>query len=120
MPEPRDYFNPTQPEKRPPAKRGPRAAPAIPAEFDVVLTRTSDHAGARAVEAELRAQGIEYFRTEDGDPMNRLVQLHVRSADRAFASQLAAMVFARRQRLNEIDPRQPPQRWSTWRDQADD
>jgi hypothetical protein len=111
MSEPLDYFNPlSKPDRR--GRRGP--AIAVPAEFDAVLTRTSDHAGARAVEVELAAQKVACFRTEGGDPVDRVVQLHVRSADLAFASQLAAMVFARRKRLNQIDPRRPAPRDPTW------
>jgi hypothetical protein len=40
--------------------------------------------------------------------VNRLVELHVRSADQARASQAAAMIFARRKRLNQLSPRRPP------------
>jgi hypothetical protein len=80
----------------------------------VVLTRTTDHAGARAVEVELGAQGVACFRSEGGEAADRVVQLHVRSADHAFAAQLAAMVFARRKRLNEIDPRRPAPRMPVW------
>jgi hypothetical protein len=86
----------------------------VPAEFDVVLTRTTDHAGARAVETELACQKVAYFRAEGGDPVERVVQLHVRAADHAFAAQLAAMVFARRKRLNQIDPRRPVPRTPIW------
>jgi hypothetical protein len=113
MSEPLDYFNP-QGKDAPRARRGP--APAVPAEFDVVLTRTADHGGARAVENELACQKVPYFRTEGGDPVERVVQLHVRSADHAYAAQLAAMVFARRKRLNEIDPRRPAPRTPDWSD----
>jgi hypothetical protein len=84
----------------------------------VVLTRTADHAGARAVEVELGAQGVACFRSEGGDAVDRVVQLHVRSADHAFAAQLAAMVFARRKRLNEIDPRRPAPPSTGWVDEG--
>ena len=113
MSEPLDYFNPSDKDEQP-RRRGP--APAVPAEFDVVLTRTADHAGARAVEVELGTQGIACFRSEGRDAVDRVVQLHVRSADHALASQLAAMVFARRKRLNEIDPRRPPPASPVWPD----
>ena len=86
----------------------------MPAEFDALLTRTTDHAGARAVEVELERQAVRFFRVGGGDSSGASVDLHVRSADHAFASQLAAMVFARRQRLNKIDPRQPPPQSPTW------
>ena len=114
MSEPLDYFNPLDKDDRP-RRRGP--ALAVPAEFDVVLTRTTDHAGARAVEVELKAQGVACFRSEGTDAADRVVQLHVRSADHAYAAQLAAMVFARRKRLNEIDPRRPVPRTPLWPDE---
>ncbi len=66
------------------------------------------------MESELGRQGIAFFRTEAGDPVDRLVELHVRSADHPLAAQLAAAVFARRRRLNKIDPRPqvpPPPLW---------
>jgi hypothetical protein len=113
MSEPLDYFNPLGKGERP---RRRRQAPAIPVEFDAVLTRTTDHAGAHAVEVELGRQGVACFRVGGGELSGATVELHVRSADHAFASQLAAMVFARRQRLNRIDPRLPPPRSPLWPD----
>ena len=105
MADPLDYFNPTPPEKRPPAD--PSAA-AIPIEFDVMLTQSEDHPAVRAVEAELRRQGIPFFRAEGCAVARRGVELHVRSADRQRAAPLAAMVFARRLRLDKASPRTKP------------
>jgi hypothetical protein len=112
MPEPLDYFNPMrkdQPDPKGYHRHGPSVA--VPVEFDVVLTETPDHAGARAVEAELGRLNIAFFRTERGDAVNRVVELHVRSADQARASQAAAMIFARRRRLNQLSPRRPAPRY---------
>jgi hypothetical protein len=41
------------------------------------------------------------------DRVDRVVELHVRSVDRDRAAQAAAMIFARRKRLNQISPRRP-------------
>ena len=113
MADPLDYFNPVPPDRRRPIQFGPRPKTAVPVEFDVLLTRTTDHGGARAVEVELERQGVPFFRTGSGELAGGVVELHVRSADHAFAAQLAAMVFARRKRLNQIDPRKPLPR-SPW------
>ena len=105
MPEPLDYFSPMDPHRR--RREGPAAA--IPVEFDALLTRTDDLAGARAVEAELERQSVQFFATSAASfEPGKAAKLYVRSADHAFASQLAAMVFARRKRLDQIDPRRPP------------
>jgi hypothetical protein len=108
MAEPLDYFTPRRGDEphRPDRRDGP-AAP-IPIELDVVVTQTPDHAAARAVEVEFERQRIAFFRTERGDAVNRLVELHVRSADEARAAQAAATIFARRKRLNQLSPRRPP------------
>ncbi len=105
MPEPLDYFTPGGRDPRSEPSQEARTAAAIPVEFDAALTRTTDHAAARAVEAELARQGIRFFRTETGAVTERAVELHVGSADHVRASQLAAAVFARRRRLNQISPR---------------
>jgi hypothetical protein len=103
MPQPLDYFTPGPWEE--PADPRDRQASAIPVEFDALLTQTSDHAAARAVEAELSRHGVAFFRSEAAGHSRRGVELHVRSSDHARASQLAAMIFARRQRLDRIAPR---------------
>ena len=105
MPEPLDYFTPKQqdgaePDRAPPA--------AIPIEFDALLTQTPDLAAVRAVERELARHGIRFFRTEGSELSNRQVELHVASADHARAAPLAAMIFARRRRLDRISPRRKP------------
>jgi hypothetical protein len=105
MAEPLDYFTPGRGEQASPAdQRGTHAAP-IPIEFDAILTHTSDHAAARAVEAELARHGIAFFRSEVAGSGRHGVELHVRSSDHTHASQLAAMIFARRRRLDRIAPR---------------
>jgi hypothetical protein len=110
MPQPLDYFTPGRRDEPMPAEpRAPHGA-AIPVEFDTSLTHTSDHAAARAVEAELDRHGIAFFRAEAAGHSRRGVELHVRSADHARASQLAGMIFARRQRLDRIAPRPKPPR----------
>ena len=103
MSQPLDYFTPGRRDE-PAGPREPHAA-AIPVEFDVLLTHTSDHAAARAVEAELARHGIDFFRAESAGHSQRGVELHVRSADHPRAAPLAAMIFARRQRLDRIAPR---------------
>jgi len=105
MPEPLDYFNPTG--KDAPESRESGREP-IPIEFDAMLTETADHPAAAAVGEELRRLRIPFFRAEGADRVNRLVELHVRSADQVRASQAAAMIFARRKRLNQLSPRRPP------------
>jgi hypothetical protein len=111
MAEPLEYFNPKEPEERSPADR--RLAAAIPIEFDVLLTQSDEHAAVRAVETELRRHQILYFRAEGGARASRGVELHVRSADRDRAGQLAAMIFARRKRLDQAFPRPKPPRDTT-------
>src|SRR5688500_8060677 len=110
MAEPLEYFTPASRDQRPPPAAEPRDPPAaaIPVEFDALLSQTSDHAAARAVEAELRRHGIDFFRREGAAVTTRGVELHVRSADHARAAQLAAMIFARRKRLDQISPRRKP------------
>ena len=107
MAEPLEYFTPESRDARPDPAPAPRATPAaaIPVEFDALLSQTADHPAARAVEAELTRHGIRFFRAEGGGVAERPIELHVRSADRVRASQLAAMVFARRRRLFQISPR---------------
>lgn len=114
MADPLDYFNPRTKDERVPnepapadRRRDPLAA-AVPMEFDELLTRSDDHAAVRAVEAELRRHQVPFFRTEGAGVTRRGVELHVRSADRVRASQLAAMIFARRKRLHQASPRRKP------------
>jgi hypothetical protein len=81
----------------------------VPAEFDVLLTRTDDHAAARAVEVALRRAGIEVFRSNDAAAAARAVQLHIRAADRDRGAQIAGQIFARRQRVRSFPrPEMPP------------
>lgn len=108
MEKPLDYYAPRRPDEPDPhpAHHAPRAA--IPVEFDAPLTQTADLAAARAVEAELRRHGVDFFRSEGAAARDRGIELHVRSADHARAAQLAAMIFARRKRLDQISPRRKP------------
>jgi hypothetical protein len=105
MPEPLDYHNPKRRDAaiRPVQTSSARAA--IPIEFDAVLTRTQDHGAAQAIESQLKRTRIEVFRSEEGDPANRWVELHVHASDFQRASQIASQIFARRRRLNSF-PRQ--------------
>jgi len=103
MSQPLEYFTPGRRDE--PAEPREGRAAAIPVEFDALLTHTSDHAAARAVEAELARHRIDFFRAEGAGESRRGVELHVRSADHPRAAQLAAMIFARRQRLDRIAPR---------------
>ena len=124
MAEPLEYFTPKSRDTRP-ADRAPEPpAAAIPVEFDAVLTRTGELAAVRAVERELARHGIRFFRTEGPGTADRLIELHVASADEPRAAPLAAMIFARRQRLNRIAPRPTPPRdvtsdGSDWRGPSD-
>ena len=112
MPEPPDYFNPMRKDQPDPTRQGHHGPPAaVPVEFDALLTETPDYPAARAVEAELGRLNIAFFRTERGDAVNQVVELHVRSADRDRAAQAAAMIFARRRRLNRLSPRRPAPRY---------
>jgi hypothetical protein len=103
MSQPLEYFTPGRRDE-PAGPREERAA-AIPVEFDALLTHTSDHAAARAVEAELLRHGIDFFRSDVAGHGRHGVELHVHSADYVRAAPLAAMIFARRQRLDRIAPR---------------
>lgn len=97
MPEPLDYRNPHHRDGevvRPPAEVN--VPLAIPAEFDLCVARTEDHAAARAIEVALLAAQIELFRGSDHERANRLVMLHVRKADEARAMEIAGTIFARR------------------------
>ncbi|CAN5445666.1 hypothetical protein BH09PLA1_BH09PLA1_21730 [soil metagenome] len=105
MPEPLDYRNPRRRDAAIPPVPKLTARTAIPIDFDTVLTRTQDHGAVRAVENQLKRGGIEAFRSEEGDPANRWVELHVRASDYEKASQIAGEIFARRQKLNSF-PRQ--------------
>jgi len=57
MAEPLDYRNPLSKPTPEPARPAEVIQAAIPAEFDVVLTRSNDHAAVRAIENELRHRG---------------------------------------------------------------
>jgi hypothetical protein len=83
-----------------------RAATAAP--FDMLLTRSDDHAAVRAVEAELRRHEVIFSRIEGAGRVRRTVELRVRAAQYALASHLAAMIFARRRRLERAFPRPKP------------
>ena len=110
MPDPLDYFNPRAPEAPTPAER---LAAAIPIEFDTMITHSEDHPAVRAIEAELRRHGIPFYRAEGGALARRGVELHVRAADKDRAAPLAAMIFARRLRLDKASPRVLPPRDTT-------
>ena len=103
MPEPLDYRNPNARDAAPreivpsAGERAPREAEvivAVPAEFDVCLTRSDDHAAIAAIEAALRARRIETFRADGGGYAKRIISLHVRAADQSAAAPVAAQIFA--------------------------
>jgi len=108
MPDPLDYRNPRSADadnkidRRPP---GPRAV--IPVEFDTLLTRTDDHAAARAIENELQRLGIPLFRSEAGEPAQRSIEIHIHAADFETAGPVAAEIFVRRKKIKSI-PRPKP------------
>jgi hypothetical protein len=108
MAEPLDYFNPNSPERRDPVRRDAPLPPvAVPAEFDVLLTRTHDVAAGRAVEAALRRARIDVFAADRGEGV--ALELYVREPDQPWAAQVAASVFARRRKLKSIPmPMEPP------------
>jgi hypothetical protein len=107
MAQPLEYRN----AKSNPPPESPRPAEviqaAIPADFDLVLTRSDDHAAVRAIENELRHQNIPVFRAEDKTNIDRPVQLMIRAADRDRAVEIAGKIFARRKRIKAF-PRQKP------------
>jgi hypothetical protein len=113
MPKPLDYRNPKTPDPGPAALNRPTTRPAIPIEFDTLLTRTQDHGAAKSVETHLMRQNVRSFRSEDTNHANRWIELYVRASDHAQASLIAARVFARRKKLNSF-PRgvvDPPRVW---------
>lgn len=79
-----------------------------PAQFEILLTRSDDHAAVRAVEAELRRHEVAFSRSEGAESVRRTVELRIRAAQYALASHLAAMIFARRRRLDRAFPRPRP------------
>ena len=105
MPEPLDYRNPKRHDAASPSIPPPQVLPAIPIEFDVVVTRSQDHGAARAVENQLTREGIETFRSEGEDVANRWVELRVRATDSEQASKIASQILARRNKLKSL-PRQ--------------
>lgn len=107
MPDPLDYRNPRRDDARDPIDRPPAPRAAIPVEFDTLLTRTDDHAAARAIENELRRLGIPFFRSEDGNPAKRNVEIHVHTTDFERAGPVAAQIFVRRKKVKSI-PRPKP------------
>jgi len=86
--------------------RSPR--PAIPAPFDTLLTRTIDHAAARAVEAALRRAGVAFHLTDDGGRAGRIVEIFVRDSDVPRAAPIAGRIFARRHKLKSFPRQQIP------------
>jgi hypothetical protein len=107
--EPLDYRNAAAPD---PVERTPPKPPraAIPLEFDQVLTRTPDLAAARAIEVQLEREQIPVFRSEDAadetsganDTEIPNVVLMVRADDLARATDIASIIFARRQRVRSF------------------
>src|SRR4051812_45606058 len=85
-----------------PAPKAPRVA--IPVEFDQVLTRTPDLAATRAIEVQLAREGVAVYRSDDtvGDTEIPNVVLLVRAQDLERATQVATVIFARRQRVRSF------------------
>ena len=107
MAQPLDYRN-ARSKATPESPRPAEAIQAaIPAEFDLVLTCSDDHAAVRAIENELRRQNIPVFRVEDKSEVMRPIQLMIRPADRDRAIEVAGKIFARRKRIKAF-PRQKP------------
>ena len=102
--EPLDYRNANAPDFSP-GQRGRAPRVAIPVEFEVAVTRTDDHAAARAIEDEFVRQGVGVFRAEEGAAGVQFVLLYVRVADRERAGAIAASIFLRRRRIKSL-PRQ--------------
>jgi hypothetical protein len=101
--EPLDYRNAAAPDPiEEPPPRPPRAA--IPVEYDQVLTRTPDLAAARAIEVQLAREGLCVYRSDDtvGDTDIPNVVLLVRAQDMERATQVATVIFARRQRVRSF------------------
>jgi hypothetical protein len=108
MHEPLDYRNPKNPEVTGSAR--PTARAAVPIEFDLLLTRTQDHAGARAIEAQLKREKIAVFCTEDdGARALRWIELYIRADDAPRAQQTAGEIFNRRKKIKSFPrPQMPP------------
>ncbi len=103
MPDPLDYRNPRNTGADEPGdRRPPPPRTVIPVEFDTLLTRTDDHAAARAIENELLRLRIPLVRSEDATPARRNVEIHVRAADFERAGPVAAEVFVRRKKIKAI------------------
>jgi hypothetical protein len=103
--EPLNYRNAAAPDG--PTERAPKPPRvAIPVEFDQVLTRTPDLAAAHAIEVQLAREGIGVFRSDDagGDAEVPTVVLVVRAEDLDRANEVAAVIFARRQRVKSLRP----------------
>ena len=107
----------TQPPRMMPRTTDGTAVPiAIPAEFDVLLTSSDDHAAVSAVDAALRREKIVTFRVDDTREMvGRKIRLLVKSADRDRASVIAAQVFARRARVKSFPHTKPVRETATTR-----
>jgi hypothetical protein len=101
MPEPLDYRNAKAPDPVEPAKP-PAPREAIPIEFDAIVTRTTDLAGARAIEDQLERDGVEVFRAEDTGATAEAVVLLVRGCDLPHATQVANIIFTRRRKLKSL------------------
>ncbi len=98
MPEPLNYRNARAPEPAGPLGRSAAPRAAIPLEFDTVVTRTRDPAAARAIEEQLKRDGVAVFRAEEGDAAEETVVLLVRGADVEHAAKVAATLFTRRKK----------------------
>lgn len=110
MPHPLDYRNPNADDRSGSDDRpepGPRAA--IPVEFDFLLTRSTDHAGAAAIGGALTRAGIRSFASSGRGSDYGWTEIYIRATDRERAEPIASHLFARRERLKSL-PRQdvPP------------
>jgi len=113
MSEPLNYRNAKFPDPRAsspdPVAAPPHARAAIPLDFDLLLTRSPDHAAVGAIVAALQRQKIPFFRTDDPTQPNRPAELYIHAADKERAMQIAAGVFVRRRKIKAMPPVEVPQ-----------
>ena len=100
MPEPLEYRNPFRRSSDSPLRAAEaEPLPAIPAEFEVCVVNTADHAAARAIDTAFTREKLDFFRGEDQKQAGRLVTFYVRTADRDRAMDIAGKIFVCRAKL---------------------
>ncbi|HEX8523899.1 MAG TPA: hypothetical protein VF669_16715 [Tepidisphaeraceae bacterium] len=107
MTDPLNYENPL-PDDAPRERAAPREVSlprdvqpkqVVPVELDLVLLRTSDHAGARAVQIALRREIISAAMSADDQEQ---AVIFIRARDLPRAQRIASEVFVRRKKLRKM------------------